>query len=209
MTGDKIIVNRDTSLVEVLDRVIHTGVVLKGDATISVADVNLVYLGLQIVLCSVDRLCLPEQPLPQDQRIAPQKVSKPEAALSLAPALGVAASPEFTQAAVAIEPGFMQAHPLPATTALPALADNRVENGPERGLAQLVLTLVELLRDLMERQAVRRIENNTVTDEQIARMGENFMLIAQRMDELKAMFNLTDDDLNIDLGPLGHLLDKE
>jgi gas vesicle protein GvpK len=76
----------------------------------------------------------------------------------------------------------------------------------ERGLAQLVLTLIELLRQLMERQALRRMETGTLTDEQIERLGQTFMKLEQRMDELKEHFELTDRDLNLDLGPLGHLL---
>ena len=76
----------------------------------------------------------------------------------------------------------------------------------EKGLAQLVLTLVELLRQLMERQALRRMEQGTLTDEQIERLGETFMKLARRMDELKAEFGLEDSDLNLNLGPLGDLL---
>ena len=76
----------------------------------------------------------------------------------------------------------------------------------EKGLAQLVLTLVELLRQLMERQALRRMENGTLTDEQIDRLGETFMKLEARMQELKAHFELEDRDLNLNLGPLGDLL---
>ena len=76
----------------------------------------------------------------------------------------------------------------------------------ERGLAQLVLTLVELLRQLMERQALRRMEGGTLTDEQIERLGQTFMKLEQRMEELKEHFELTDRDLNLNLGPLGNLL---
>jgi hypothetical protein len=76
----------------------------------------------------------------------------------------------------------------------------------ERGLAQLVLTLVELLRQLMERQAIRRIEAGGLDDEQIERMGQTFMKLEQRMEELKREFGLRDRDLNLDLGPLGTLL---
>jgi hypothetical protein len=85
----------------------------------------------------------------------------------------------------------------------------RVNADPERvekGLAQLVLTLVELLRQLMERQALRRMENGTLTDEQIERMGDTFMKLEARMEELKAHFDLEDRDLNLNLGPLGNLL---
>jgi hypothetical protein len=85
----------------------------------------------------------------------------------------------------------------------------RVNADPERveqGLAQLVLTLVELLRQLMERQALHRMDQGTLTDEQIERLGETFMKLEQRMDELKREFGLEDRDLNLNLGPLGDLL---
>ena len=76
----------------------------------------------------------------------------------------------------------------------------------EKGLAQLVLTLVELLRQLMERQALRRMEQGNLTDEQIERLGQTFMKLEKRMEELKAEFELEDSDLNLNLGPLGDLL---
>ncbi len=76
----------------------------------------------------------------------------------------------------------------------------------ERGLAQLVLTIVELLRQLMERQALHRMEAGTLTDEEVERLGQTFQALAERMDELKATFGLTTEDLNINLGPLGDLL---
>jgi hypothetical protein len=76
----------------------------------------------------------------------------------------------------------------------------------ERGLAQLVLTVVELLRQLMERQAIRRVEGGALSDEQVERLGRTLMLLAQRMDELKLEFGLEDRDLNLNLGPLGNLM---
>jgi hypothetical protein len=76
----------------------------------------------------------------------------------------------------------------------------------ERGLAQLVLTLIELLRQLMERQALRRMEQGSLDDEQIERLGQTFMKLAARMEELKAEFGLRDEDLNLNLGPLGDLM---
>ena len=75
-----------------------------------------------------------------------------------------------------------------------------------RGLAQLVLTLVELLRQLMERQAIRRVDAGGLDDEQIERLGQALMALEERMEELKRQFGLTDADLNLDLGPLGNLL---
>jgi hypothetical protein len=85
----------------------------------------------------------------------------------------------------------------------------RVEADPEnveRGLAQLVLTVVELLRQIMERQAIRRVETGTLDDETVERLGRTLMALEERMDELKETFGLTDEDLNLDLGPLGRLL---
>jgi hypothetical protein len=75
----------------------------------------------------------------------------------------------------------------------------------ENGLARLVLTLVELLRNVLEHQAVRRMEGGALSDEEIERLGLALLRLNERMQELKATFNLTDEDLNIDLGPLGRL----
>ena len=76
----------------------------------------------------------------------------------------------------------------------------------QRGLAQLVLTIVELLRQLMERQALRRVEAGGLDDETIERLGRTLMALEERMEELKETFELRDEDLNLDLGPLGRLL---
>jgi hypothetical protein len=76
----------------------------------------------------------------------------------------------------------------------------------EQGLAKLVLTLIDIIRRLMEKQAVRRIEGRTLTDEEIERLGETFLKLDQKMTELKAVFGLRDEDLDLDLGPLRALL---
>jgi hypothetical protein len=79
----------------------------------------------------------------------------------------------------------------------------------ERGLVQLVLTVVELLRQLMERQALRRVDEGGLSDQQIERLGSTLLLLAERMDELKEHFGLSKEDLNLDLGPLGPLLTRQ
>jgi hypothetical protein len=76
----------------------------------------------------------------------------------------------------------------------------------EEGLAQLVMTVIELLRQLVERQAMRRVEGGTLTDEEEEQLGVALMNLEEKMEELKEVFGLDDDDLNIDLGPLGNLL---
>lgn len=91
------------------------------------------------------------------------------------------------------------------TGALPQRVNSDPEN-VERGLAQLVLTLVELLRQLVERQAVRRMENGSLIDAEIERLGETFIRLDQRMEELLEIFELEREDLNLNLGPLGDLM---
>ena len=76
----------------------------------------------------------------------------------------------------------------------------------EKGLAQLVLTLIELLRELMERQALHRMDNNSLADEEIERLGETFMKLDERMDELLESFGLEREDIGLNLGPLGDLM---
>jgi Gas vesicle protein K len=83
--------------------------------------------------------------------------------------------------------------------------DAEPENA-ERGLAQLVLTVVELLRQIVERQALRRVEAGGLDDETVERLGQTLMALEVRMEQLKEVFGLEDEDLNIDLGPLGRLL---
>jgi len=76
----------------------------------------------------------------------------------------------------------------------------------EKGLARLVLTLIELIRKLMEKQAMRRVEAGSLTDEEVERVGETLMKLENKMKELKDIFGLKDEDLNLNLGPLGDLL---
>jgi hypothetical protein len=88
-------------------------------------------------------------------------------------------------------------------------ADSRLKLTPanaDSGLAKLVLTLVELIRKLVEKQAMRRVDGGSLTDEEIERLGETLMNLELKMEELKKHFNLTDRDLNINLGPLGDLM---
>jgi hypothetical protein len=83
---------------------------------------------------------------------------------------------------------------------------NADPEGVEQGLAKLVLTLIELIRRMMEHQALRRMEGGSLSDDEIERLGETFMKLEQRMEELKAAFGLEGEELNLNLGPLGDLM---
>jgi hypothetical protein len=87
----------------------------------------------------------------------------------------------------------------------------RVATSPdtvERDLVRLALTVVELLRQLMERQALRRIDSGGLTDAEEERIGVTLMLLCERMATLREQFGLSEADLNLDLGPLGPLLPR-
>ena len=79
-------------------------------------------------------------------------------------------------------------------------------NNGKNGLGQLVLTLVKLLHELLERQAIRRMESGSLTDDDVERLGTTFKQLSEQMERLKAEFGVKDEDLNLDLGPLGKLL---
>jgi hypothetical protein len=92
-----------------------------------------------------------------------------------------------------------------------AIPQSRIDCTPEnidQGLAKLVLSLIELLRQLLERQAIRRMEGGSLSDEQIENMGSSLMKLESKVREMAEQFGLTPADLNLDLGPLGNLLES-
>jgi len=102
------------------------------------------------------------------------------------------------------------AHP-ESQDSVPIGPGSRIDCSPEnieQGLAKLVLGLIELLRQVLERQAIRRMQGGTLTDAQVEEMGESLMKLEAKIHELADHFGLTPADLNLDLGPLGNLLDK-
>lgn len=76
----------------------------------------------------------------------------------------------------------------------------------EQGLAKLVLTLIEFVRRLLEKQAVRRMEGGDLSPEQIEELGLALMRLEAKLEELKTQFGLADEDLNLDLGPIGRVI---
>jgi (p)ppGpp synthase/HD superfamily hydrolase len=99
-----------------------------------------------------------------------------------------------------------------------ALLD-RIDRGPQRieaneenagkGIAKLVLSLVELVRRLLERQAIRRMDAGTLTDEQIERMGQTFLKLADKLAELRSAFDLEHEDLELAIGSVSDLTEGE
>ena len=92
-----------------------------------------------------------------------------------------------------------------------SLLTQRMETDPEsieRDLFKLVLTIIELVRQLMEAKALRRVDEGDLSDEQIEALGLGLSRLEEAMEDLKSRYDLTTADLNIDLGPLGTLLSE-
>ena len=200
------------TLVDTVDHLLNRGVVLVGQTTISLADVDLIYLGLNLVLSSVDRL---QQPRPEaSQDVPPGPVVGPPSGAVVstsAPSRAAPAAPAAPAAwAPRVAPSLVRPSASPSPAQVLARLPERLEGDagerPERGLARLVLTLVEVLRQVLERQALRRMEGGGLAEEEIERMGQALMELEAKMGELRTVFGLTEDDLNLDLGPLGELL---
>jgi hypothetical protein len=95
-----------------------------------------------------------------------------------------------------------------ALTFTESVIPERISADPEiveNGLAKLVLSIIELVRRLLEKQALRRMDNGSLSEEEIERLGSALMKLEEKMDELKRVFGLSDDDLNLKLGPLKSL----
>ena len=101
-----------------------------------------------------------------------------------------------------------EALPEAALEALARALPERINADPdkvEQGLARLVLTLIELLRKVLEHQAIRRMDGGTLSAAEVERLGLALLKLSERMEQLKETFDLKDEDLSIDLGPLGRL----
>jgi|SRR5579883_2305243 len=211
--------NHQVTLLELLDRLIDKGVVVKGEILLTVADVDLVYLNLALLLSSVKTVvrAAGEGGTAAKKIPSPKRTPSPAIADQLPPIEQRQRSSPSPQAErVHSERAAQRESALTARTALPVDHSNvqrRAASGinvdpehVERGLVALVLTLVDLLRQLMEKQAIRRIEDEQLTEEEVERVGNAFYLLDEKMRELKEKFDLSDDDLNLHLGPLGDLL---
>jgi hypothetical protein len=191
-------------LSDLLNTVLDRGAVVHGEVTIAVADVDLIKLNIGLLLQAVATA---------EQRMR----ASPEPSRSIAGSFGSIprnAAPILAGA----EPGRGEGEtPALAETQRPVgqslntvaqgLPDriNADAAGPETGLARLVLTLIEVLRKVLEHQAVRRMEGGRLTDEEVERLGLALAKLNDRMGELKRVFGLSEEDLQIDLGPLGRM----
>jgi hypothetical protein len=199
---DNIFGDERLELSDLLSHVLDKGVVLKGEVMLAVADIDLVRLDLGLLLTAVETV------LGRGGRLA-----GPERA-GLLGAAGPRERPVITPSGSTVVSQVVQTLDAPqdaAITPLETVAEglpSRLNTDPdkvENGLAKLVLTLIEVLRKVLEHQAVRRMEGGHLSDEEVERLGIALLRLNDRMQDMKGIFGLTDDDLQIDLGPLGRL----
>jgi len=173
--------NDNVTLVDALDKVLEKGAVINGDIMIRVADVDLVFLGLRLMLTSVSKA----------EEISGKSFSNPDKELT----------PEDIEYIERLQREIRKAE-----ENIPKIIDLGSPKKTEQGLAKLVLTLVELIRKLMEKEAFRRVKRGTLSPAEIQKLGLSLKAVQKKIKEIQAIFGIEDEDLNLDLGPLGNLM---
>jgi hypothetical protein len=172
---------QSSTLVEALDKVLEMGAVVNGEVVIRVADVDLIFIGLRLILTSISKaeelsgksysFC--DRPMTGEDQAYIEKLEW-----------------EIAQIERSISATIQLDTPRKA----------------EAGIAKLVLTLVELIRRLLEKEAFRRIKRGNLSDAEIQKLGLSLKAVKRKVQEMQALFGIAEDDLNIDLGPLGRAL---
>jgi hypothetical protein len=217
-TMHQIVEKRNFTLLELLDRLLEKGVMVKGEILLSVADIDLVYLNLGLLLSSVktiEQAAFSEVCSTQKTRISALEVDHQE---DLEQPQGEARTDMVATMPFSRENSQQRSanEEISASMLPPGLRDglehylapkaNIDPKNVEKGLAKLVLTLVDLIRKLMEKQAIRRMEADQLNFAEVEKMGHAFLVLDERIEQIKAVFGLQDEELNLDLGPLGELL---
>lgn len=167
-----------TTLVDALDKVLEKGAVVDGEIVIRVADVDLIFVGLKLLITSISRA----ERLKQGQEN--QDVTEEDK--------------EYIRS--------LENEIKKAEENIPRIIDAGNPKKAEKGIAQLVLTLVKLIKDLMYREARRRIAKGSLSEAEIQKLGLTFKALDKKVEEIRAIFGLEDEELNINLGPLGKLM---
>lgn len=174
-------ITKNVTLVDALDKVLEKGAVINGEIVIRVADVDLIFLGLRLLLTSISKAeelsgksfsCRDKEPTPEDI--------------------------EYIER--------LQKEIKKAEENIPKLIDLGNPKKAEKGIAKLILTLVDLIRRLMEKEAYRRIKRGTLSPVEIQRLGLSLKAVKKKIKEMQAIFGIEDEELNLDLGPLGNLI---
>jgi len=170
------------TLIDALDKVLEKGAVINGEVAIRVADVDLIYLGLRLIVTSISRA----------EEVSGKKIFNNKDREATKEELDYIAK--------------LESEIKRAEASIPKFIDAKTPKKAEQGLAKLVLTIVELLRRLLEKEAMRRIQRGSIRDVEIQKLGLTFKALEKKTKELKVVFGIEDEELNLDLGPLGNLM---
>jgi len=169
------------TLVDALDKVLEKGAVINGEVLIRLADVDLVFLGLRLILTSVSK--------------AEELSGKTRSLSSKKPTLEEL---EYIKK--------LQGEIRRAEENIPRIIDAKNPKEVEQGIAKLILTLVELIRRLLEKESFRRVKKGTLSPVEIEKLGLSLKAIGTKIREMQVLFGHADEELNLDLGPLGNLM---
>lgn len=173
--------NGNVALVDALDKVLEKGAVINGDMVLRIADVDLVYLGLRLILTSVSKA----------EELSGEGFSRENKETTI----------EDTKY---IE--MLQGEIKKAEENIHKWIDLGSPQKTEQGLAKLILTLVELIRKLMEKEAYRRVKRGGLLPAEIQKLGLSLKAVKKKIKEVQTVFGIEDEELNLDLGPLGNLM---
>lgn len=200
MSADDLFGEERLELAEVLSHLLDKGVVLRGEVMLAVADIDLVRLDLGLLLTAVENV-ISRGADPSLRQLGVGAVARPRTA----PRVPSGSTMESQVVESLHAPSDATIAPLETVAeGLPPRLNTDPEN-VENGLAKLVLTLIEVLRKVLEHQAVRRMEGGHLSDAEVERLGVALLRLNDRMQDMKGIFGLSDEDLQIDLGPLGRL----
>jgi len=179
-THGRLFKSKKVTLIDALDRVIDKGAYVDGEVVLRVADVDLVFIGLRLIITSISNA----ERLRAEGRMGAQ--AKPTA-----------------EDLARIQKLERQLKDIEAN--IPKIIEASDPEKAEQGIAKLVLTLIELIRQLLEREAVRRVDTGTLSDTEVQKLGLTFKALEKKIQEMKAVFGIK-EELNLELGPLGNLL---
>ena len=173
--------NDNVSLIDALDKILEKGAIINGDIVIRLADVDLVYLGLRLILTSVSKA----------EEMSGRSFGDPEKELT-------SEDIEYIER--------LQREIKKTEENIPKIINTDSPRETEQGLAKLILTLVELIRRLMEKEAFRRVKKGSLSSAEIQKLGLSLKAVKRKIEEIKLIFGIEDEELNLDLGPLGNLM---
>ncbi len=169
------------TFIDVLDKALEKGTVINGDLLLRVAEVDLVFVGLRLILTSVSKA----------EELSGELFSNKDKEPT-------SEDIEYIER--------LKREIKKTEENIPKMIDFGSPNKTEQGLAKLILTLVELIRKLMEKEAYRRVKKGSLSPVETEKLGLSLKAIKKKIEEIQTLFHIEDEELNLGLGPVGNLM---